>query len=121
MTVSYSPRAFDGAHPLGAPRSRLAERDRLVGFAITLVVHGLIAVAALTAVQVVRPKPVGELSIQITPTPPKPLEEPKLLPKLAPPVAVTAPVPEVVVQSAAPPTIAAQAPMAAPVQPPIVS
>jgi len=116
MTVSYSLQAFEKSRALRTEHENLPERDRLVGIAITIAVHVLIAVAALTTVQVVRPKVMQELSVQITPERPKPLEEPKALPKLAPPAPVTAPVPEVVIQTAPPPVIV-QPPLAAPVAP----
>src|ERR1700750_1548909 len=110
MTVSYSLRAFEKSRALRPAPESLPERDRLVGIAITIAVHVLIAVAALTTVQVVRPRMMQELSVQITPERPKPLEEPKELPKLAPPAPVTAPVPEVMIQTAPPPPVIAQPP-----------
>jgi periplasmic protein TonB len=111
MTVSYSPQAFEKSRVLRPAGESLPERDRLVSIAITIAVHGLIAIAALTTVQVVRPKVMQELSVQITPERPKPPEEPKQLPKLAPPAPVTAPVPEVVIQTAPPPPVIAQPPV----------
>jgi protein TonB len=120
MTVSYSPQAFEKSRVLRPAGESLPERDRLVSIAITIAVHGLIAIAALTTVQVVRPKVMQELSVQITPERPKPLEEPKQLPKLAPPAPVTAPVPEVVIQTAPPPPVIAQPPAAAPVAPSVL-
>jgi periplasmic protein TonB len=117
MTVSYSPQAFEKSRVLRPAGESLPERDRLVSIAITIAVHGLIAIAALTTVQVVRPKVMQELSVQITPERPKPLQEPKQLPKLAPPAPVTAPVPEVVIQTAPPPPVIAQPPVAAPIAP----
>ena len=117
MTVSYPLQAFEKSRALRPARENLPERDRLVSIAITIAVHVLIAVAALTTVQVVRPKVLQELSVQITPERPKPLEAPKPLPKLAPPAPVTAPVPEVVIQTAPPPPLIAQPPVAAPVAP----
>jgi periplasmic protein TonB len=111
MTVSYSPQAFEKSRVLRPAGESLPERDRLVSIAITIAVHGLIAIAALTTVQVVHPKVMQELSVQITPERPKPLEEPKQLPKLAPPAPVTAPVPEVVIQTAPPPPVIAQPPV----------
>jgi protein TonB len=117
MTVSYSPQAFEKSRVLRPAGESLPERDRLVSIAITIAVHGLIAIAALTTVQVVRPKVMQELSVQITPERPKPLEEPKQLPKLAPPAPVTAPVPEVVIQTVPPPPVIAQPPVAAPIAP----
>jgi periplasmic protein TonB len=111
MTVSYSPQAFEKSRVLRPAGESLPERDRLVSIAVTIAVHGLIAIAALTTVQVVRPKVMQELSVQITPERPKPPEEPKQLPKLAPPAPVTAPVPEVVIQTAPPPPVIAQPPV----------
>jgi periplasmic protein TonB len=120
MTVSYSPQAFEKSRVLRPAGESLPERDRLVSIAITIAVHVLIAIAALTTVQVVRPKVMQELSVQITPERPKPPEEPKQLPKLAPPAPVTAPVPEVVIQTAPPPPVIAQPPAAAPVAPSVL-
>jgi protein TonB len=111
MTVSYSPQAFEKSRVLRPAGESLPERDRLVSIAITIAVHVLIAIAALTTVQVVRPKVMQELSVQITPERPKPPEEAKQLPKLAPPAPVTAPVPEVVIQTAPPPPVIAQPPV----------
>src|SRR6185503_14001176 len=117
MTVSYPRQAFEKSRALRIERENLPERDRLVSIAVTIAVHVLIAVAALTTVHVVRPKVMQELSVQITPERPKPLEEPKQLPKLAPPAPVTAPMPEVVIQTAPPPPVIAQPPVAAPIAP----
>ena len=117
MTVSYSLRAFEKSRALRPARESLPERDRLIGIAITIAVHVLIVVAALTTVQVVRPKVVQELSVQITPERRKALEEPRELPKLAPPAPVIAPGPEVMIQTAPPPPVIAQPPLAAPVEP----
>ena len=117
MTVSYPLQAFEKSRALRIERENLPERDRLVSIAVTIAVHVLIAVAVLTTVHVVRPKVMQELSVQITPERPKPLEVPRPLPKLAPPAPVTAPVPEVVIQTAPPPPLIAQPPVAAPVAP----
>ena len=117
MTVSYPPRAFEKSRALPLPRENRPERDRLAGIAITIAVHVLIAVAALTTVQVVRPRMMQELSVQITPERPRPPEELKDLPKLVPPAPVTAPVPEVMIQPAPPPPVIAQPPVAVPVAP----
>jgi protein TonB len=117
MTVSYPLQAFEKSRALRIERENLPERDRLVSIAVTIAVHVLIVIAALTTVHVVRPKVMQELSVQITPERPKPLEEPKQLPKLAPPAPVTAPVPEVVIQTAPPPPVIAQPPIAVPVVP----
>jgi len=115
MTVSYSLQAFEKSRVLRSDRQGLPERDRLAGIAVTIAVHVLIAVAALATVQVVRPKVMQELSVQITPEKPKPLEDfLKPLPKLAPPAPITAPIPEVVIRTAAPPPVVAQPPIATP-------
>jgi len=115
MTVSYSLQAFEKSRVLRSDRQGLPERDRLAGIVVTIAVHVLIAVAALATVQVVRPKVMQELSVQITPEKPKPLEDfLKPLPKLAPPAPITAPIPEVVIRTAAPPPVVAQPPIATP-------
>jgi protein TonB len=118
MTVSYPLQAFEQSRVLRAERESQPERDRLVSIAVTIAVHVLIAVAALATVQVVHPKAMEELTVQITPQRPKPLEDfLKPLPKLAPPAPVTAPVPEVVIRTAPPPPVIAQPPVAVPVAP----
>lgn len=121
MTVSYSLRAFEKSRPMRTARRPLPERDRLVSIAVTVLVHLLIAAAALTTVKVVQPQVMRELSVQITPAPPKPVEDfREALPKLAPPALVTAPMPEVVIQTA-PPPVAAQPPLTAPAPPVVAS
>ena len=115
MTVSYPLQAFEKSRMLHIGRERLPDRDRLTSIAVTVAVHVVIAVAALTTVQVVRPKVMQELSVQITPEKPKPLEDfLKPLPKLAPPAPATAPIPEVVIRTATPPPVVAQPPIATP-------
>jgi len=115
MTVSYPLQAFEKSRALRPLRESLPERDRLVSIAITIAVHALIAVAALTTVQVVRPKVMQELTVQITPERPKPKEDfLKLPPMPAPPAPVTAPIPEVVIRTAVPPPVVAQPPVATP-------
>jgi len=115
MTVSYPLQAFEKSRALRPLRESLPERDRLVSIAITIAVHVLIAVAALTTVQVVRPKVMQELTVQITPERPKPKEDfLKLPPMPAPPAPVTAPIPEVVIRTAVPPPVVAQPPVATP-------
>ncbi len=66
MTVSCPLQAFEKSRALRPAPENLPERDWLVGTAITIAVHVLIAVAALTTVQVVRPKVMRELTVQIT-------------------------------------------------------
>jgi protein TonB len=63
-------------------------------------------------VQVVRPKVMQELSVQITPERPRPKEDFLKLPPLpAPPALVTAPIPEVVIRTATPPPVVAPPPV----------
>ena len=115
MTVSYPLQAFEKSRALRPLRESLPERDRLVSIAITIAVHVLIAVAALTTVQVVRPKVMQELTVQITPERPKPKEDfLKLPPMPAPPAPITAPIPEVVIRTVTPPPVVAQPPVATP-------
>jgi len=115
MTISYSLRAFEKSRALHPARQNPPERDRLVGIAVTVAVHVLIAVAALTTVQVVRPKVMQELTVQITPERPKPKEDfLKLPPMPAPPAPITAPIPEVVIRTVTPPPVVAQPPVATP-------
>jgi protein TonB len=114
MTFSYPRQAFDKASPMR--RAAVPpERDRLVSIAITVAVHVLIAMAALATVEVVRPKVVQELTVRITPERPKPLEEPKVIPKLSLRAPVMAPVPEVMIQTVPPSPVTAQPPQATPV------
>jgi protein TonB len=115
MTLSYRLDAFEQARPAHLPRVKPSDRDKLTGIAVTVLVHGLILVAAFATVHVTRPKVMQELSVQITPEPVKPTEVKLALPKLAPPPPVTAPIPEFTVRTPPPPPITIQPPPAAPV------
>jgi protein TonB len=89
----------------------------LTGIGITIAVHAVILALALTAVHVARPKMMRELSVQITPEKRKIVEEETPLPKLAAPAIVTAPLPEVTIQTTTPPPVVAQPPVTAPAPP----
>ncbi|HET7086743.1 MAG TPA: energy transducer TonB [Rhizomicrobium sp.] len=121
MTVSFPLDAFDQAKPVRLPRRPRPERgklkDKLTGIGITLAVHAVILALALTAVHVAHPRMMQELSVRITPEKRKIVEDSKPLPKLAAPSVVTAPVPEITVQTPSPPPVLAQPPLAAPAPP----
>jgi len=119
MTVLVPLNAFDDAHDMRRTWRPALDRDKVTSVAITIAIHLLIAAAALTAVQVARPRVMQELSVQITPQRPKPAEEIKPPRHLAVPTVITAPPPEVVIQTATPPPVmAALPPVAAPMAPP---
>jgi periplasmic protein TonB len=119
MTVLVPLNAFDDAHDVRRTWRPALDRDKVTSVAITIAIHLLIAAAALTAVQVARPRVMQELSVQITPQRPKPAEEIKPPRHLAVPTVITAPPPEVVIQTATPPPVmAAPPPVAAPMVPP---
>ena len=122
MTVPFPLDAFDDAHPVRRKSRFAVDTDKLAGIGITLAVHVVILAMALTAVHVVRPRVMQELSVQITPEKVKVVEaDLKPLPKMAAPTIVTAPPPEVVIQTVTPPPVVAQPPAAAPVPPATVS
>jgi protein TonB len=111
MTVLVPLSAFDDSRQVR--RIWRPERDKVTGVAITLAIHALIAVATLTAVQVAHPKVLQELTVQITPerlTPATQIAPPK---HLAVPTTVTAPLPDVVIQTTTPPPVVAAPPPAA--------
>jgi TonB family protein len=117
MTVPFPPNAFDHAQPI-ARRSLgpQVDKGRLVSVALTIAFHAVILAAALTAVHVSQSKGMRELKVTILPQQkqelPKDLAPP---PKLIQPALVTAPPPQVVVQTVTPPPVVAQpAPLAAP-------
>lgn len=112
MTVPFPRDAFVDARPVRPrwERARL-DTDKLAGIGITLAVHVAILAMALTAVQVVRPKVMRELSVRITPEKTKQMEEITPLPKMVAPNLAAAPPPEFSVRVAAPPAIVAQASM----------
>ncbi|HEY2008886.1 MAG TPA: energy transducer TonB [Rhizomicrobium sp.] len=120
MTLLVTRDLFDDAHAVRHHWRPAFGRDKVTGVAITVAIHLLIAAAALTAVEVAKPRVVQELSIQITPERPKPAEEIKPPQHLAVPTVITAPLPDIVIQTTAPPPmVAAPPPVAAPVAPPV--
>ena len=118
MTLLVPLNAFDDAHEVRRTWRPSLDRDKATSIAITVGIHLLIAAAALTAVQVARPKVMQELSVQITPERPKPAMEIKPPQHLAVPTAITAPPPDFVVQTTTPPPVVATPPVVAPVAPP---
>lgn len=113
MTVPYPLGAFEKSRPIRSKRPwpRL-DSDKFTGIAVTIAVHAVILGLALTAVHVARPKVMAELSVKITPEPRKKIDEVMPLPKMVAPSVITAPSPEVVVQTVTPPPVAAQPPVA---------
>ena len=76
MTVPFPLDAFDVSKPVRPRRAKpRVDTDKLAGIAITLAVHVVIMALALTAVHVVRPKVMQELSVQISPAKIKQVEE----------------------------------------------
>ncbi len=117
MTVLFPRGAFDHAHAV-RPWARPAfDRAKLVSIGITIAIHALILVGALTVVQVSHTKVMQELSVQIAPQKIEPAKEIAApLPKLIQPTVMTVPPPEVTVQTVTPPPIMAQ-PSVAPAAP----
>jgi len=118
MTVLVPPRSFDGAHGLRRAGGPVFERDKVTSVAITIAIHLLIVAAALTAVRVARPQMMPELSVQIMPDRSRPAVEVKPPRHLIRPTAITAPPPDIVVQTVVPPPVAATVPLAASVAAP---
>ena len=122
MTVPYPLDAFDNAQAVRRIWRPALDRDKLTSIGITVAIHVVIAIAALTAVHVARPKVMQELSVQITPQKIETAQDTVPPPRLVVPSAVTAPPPEIVIQTVTPPPITTQsaarplppAPMAAP-------
>lgn len=121
MTVPFSLDAFDHARPVRASRRPRRDggkfADKLTGIGITFAVHAVILALALTAVHVAHPKVMRELTVQITPEKRKVVEEITPVPKLTAPTVVTAPLPEVTIQTTPPPPVVAQPPLATPAPP----
>lgn len=120
MTVLVPLHAFDDAHEVRRTWRPALERDKVTSVAITVAIHLLIVAAALTAVQVAKPRVMQELTVHITPERPKPAPEIKPPQHLAVPSVITAPPPDIVVQTTTPPPVVAvpPPPVAAPVAPP---
>jgi protein TonB len=123
MTVPFPSNAFDGGLPV--PRLRpgpSVDRGKLVSIGLTIAFHAVILGAALTAVEVSRPRVLQELSVSISPErKPLPREDLAPPPKLAQPPSVTKAPPDVTFQTASPivapppaPKPVAAAPMAQP-------
>jgi protein TonB len=108
MTVPYPQGAFDNAHVVRRRWRPALDGDKLTGIAITVAVHALILVAALTAVHVSRVRVMQELSVQITPQKIETAKDTAPQPKLVVPAMVSVPPPEVVVQSVTPPPVTVQ-------------
>ena len=121
MTVLFPPEAFDQAHSV-RPRPRPGlDRARLVSIGITIAIHALILVGALTVVQVSHTRVMQELSVHIAPQ--KTLAAKEIIappPKLIQPTIMTVPPPEVTVATVTPPPVTAQQSVApvAPTPPP---
>lgn len=116
MTVLFPRGAFDHAHAM-RPRARPAlDRAKLVSIGITIAIHALILVGALTVVQVSHTKVMQELSVHIAPQKFEPVKEviAPPPPRLIQPTIMTVPPPEVTVRTVAPPPVTAQ-PSVAPV------
>jgi protein TonB len=109
MTVPYPLDAFDNAHAVRRVWRPALDRDKLTSIGITVAIHVVIAIAALTAVHVARPKVMQELSVQITPQKIELAQDTLPPPRLVVPSAVTAPLPEIVIQTVTPPPITTQA------------
>jgi protein TonB len=121
MTLPYPRRAFDNAQAVRRSLRPVLDADKLTSIGITIGLHLLIAAAALTVVQVARPRVMQELSVRITPEKIKPAQDAAPPLKLTVPTAVTMPPPEVVIQTVTPPPMAVQT-AAKPVPPmPMVS
>ena len=116
MTVSYPLDAFDHGQAVRRSRRPAMDGGKLTAIAITVAIHVLILVAALTAVHVARPKAMQELSVQIMPQKIETARDVAPPPRLVAPSAVSAPPPEIVIQTVTPPTVASQS-VAKPVPP----
>lgn len=121
MTLSWSSEAFGRGKPVRPShlsRTERPDRDRLVSIGVTLLVHVLIAAAAFATVEATKPQVLQELTVQLAPQPPKPVEVKLALPKLAPPPApVIAPLPEFTVKAPPPSPVMVQPPPSAPPAP----
>ena len=118
MTVSFPLDAFDHARPVRPGRA--FDRAKLASIGITIAIHGVILLGALTVVQVSHTRVMQELSVHIAPQKIEPAKEIVAPPpKLIQPTMVTAPPPEVTVATVVPPPMTAQQAIApvAPVPP----
>jgi len=113
MTVPFPSNAFDGGLPVPRLRPRPSvDRGKLVSIGLTIAFHVVILGAALTAVEVSRPRVLQELSVSISPErKPLPREDLAPPPKLVqPPSVITMAPPEVTFQTASPIVAASPAP-----------
>ncbi len=113
MTVPLPSNAFDGGLPVPRLRPRPSlDRGKLVSIGLTIAFHVVILGAALTAVEVSRPRVLQELSVSISPARnPLPREDLAASPKLVqPPSVITMAPPEVTFQTASPIVAAPPAP-----------
>ncbi|MBA2590180.1 MAG: energy transducer TonB [Alphaproteobacteria bacterium] len=119
MTIPFPLDAFDHAYPVQPRPRRGLDRAKLVSIGITIAIHVLIAVAALTVAHVSKTKVMQELSVQIAPQ--KTLAAKEIaapLPKLVEPTLITVPPPEVVISTPPPPITVQQSIAPAPPPPP---
>src|SRR5471032_2772673 len=109
MTVHFPLDAFGHAYPV-RPKARPAfDRAKLVSIGITIAIHALILVGALTVAQVSHTRVMQELSVHIAPQKIEPAREITApLPKLIQPTIMTVPPPEVTVHTVTPPPVTAQ-------------
>jgi protein TonB len=108
MTVPYPLDAFDNAHVVRRIWRPRLDRDKLTSIGITIAIHAVIVAAALTAVHVAPLRVMQELSVQITPRKIEVAKDIVPTPKMIVPSAVTAPPPEVIVQTVTPPPVTVQ-------------
>jgi protein TonB len=120
MTIPFSLDAFDHAQPVRR-LSLPVDRAKLVSIALTIAFHIVILGAALTAVQVARPRAPQELSVTITPEKPKPQNDLAPPPRLVQPATVNVPMPEVAIPAAMPPPLATRPPVATPAPAPVAA
>lgn len=119
MTVPFPLDAFDHAHTVRPKVHRRLDRAKLVSLAITIAIHALILVGAMTLVQVSHTKVMQELSVHIAPNKIEPAKEIAAPPpKLLQPTVINVPPPEFSIQRAPPPITAQQSVAPAPPVPP---
>ena len=114
MTVPYPLDAFDHAHAVRPKARRKVDRAKLVSIAITIAIHALILLGALTVVQVSHTRVMQELTVRISPAKIEPAKEIAAPPpKLLQPAVITVPPPPITAQQStqpAPPPPPAAAP-----------
>ena len=117
MMFQFPLGAFDHAHAVYLRARSAFDRAKLVSIGITIAIHVLIMVGALTVVQVSHTKVMQEFSVHIAPQKIEPVKEISAPPpKLIQPTVMTVPLPEVTVRTVTPPPIIAQ-PSVAPAVP----